>query len=103
MTTEYGNKDPDEVLIFGIDLTERLELAETIATCSFEVTSVSGLGTDSTPASLSGVADITAAPIVRQKVAGGTAGWTYRLKATATTNQGRTVVASAIIPVVEGA
>lgn len=98
----YTAKDPAEVEVYGLDLTALLGGGETVIACTFDLSLVGG-ASDPSPLTKVGAADTTAAPIVRQKVSGGTAGNTYRVKATCTTSAGRTVVASALLSVREGA
>lgn len=98
----YSAKDPDEVEIYGLDVAALLSVGEVVSTCLFDLELVRGPA-DPTPLVKVGGSDITAAPVVRQKVSGGTAGNTYRVKATCTTSGGRTIVASALLAVREGA
>lgn len=98
----FPAKDPAEVEVYGIDLSLLLGAGETVTACTFSASRVSG-SADPAPLVLVGAADITYAPTVRQKVSGGTVGNTYRVKATATTSGGRTIVASALLSVREGA
>ena len=97
----YSAKDPDEVEVYGLDMTAILG-GDAITACTFDLELVGG-ASDPAPLTKVGSADVSAAPIVRQKVSGGTAGNTYRVKATCTTSGGRTIVASALLAVREGA
>lgn len=98
----FSAKDPDEVEIYGLDLAALLSVGEAVSTCVFDLELVRG-SADPSPLMKVGGSDIAAAPIVRQKVSGGTAGNTYRVKATCTTSGGRTIVASALLSVRKGA
>ena len=102
---QFSAKDPAEVIVYGISFTNLLGVGETISTATFSKAVASGIGSDSGAGALtlSGAADISAAPIVKQTVSGGISGLTYRLTATVTTNAGRTLVASALLPVASGA
>lgn len=98
----FPSKDPAEVEIYGIDLGLLLGAGETVTACTFTTSRVTG-SADPAPLALVGAADLTYAPTVKQKISGGTVGNTYRIKVTATTSGGRTIVASALLSVREGA
>lgn len=99
---EFSPKDPAEVNVYGFDFSKLLSTSETISTASFSVSLVFG-ASDPSPLLLVGSTDISSAPVVKQKLQAGTAGNTYRVRATATTSQGRVIVASALVPVAVGA
>ena len=90
MNQFYSPKDPDEVIVLSVDFTSLLEPLETISTGVWTITREDA--TEVTTAMLSGSTDITAAPIVRQKVTGGTDKGTYIHRAKITTSAGRTLV-----------
>lgn len=99
MSQTFSAKDPAEVVILSIDFTKLLNGA-TVEGCTFSVLDKDGQAQASM---LSGAADTSAAPVVRQKVQAGTAGLTYLVKATITTSDGRTLVGSGLLPVRRGA
>ena len=93
MILPFSAKDPSEKIVLGIDFTEPLNTGETITAASWSILRSDGYTGDTTLAT-SGAVDITAQPVVRQLVQGGTAGSTYIHTVTVTTNQGRVLVAS---------
>ena len=99
----FDPKAPEEVIVCSLDFSELLDADETIQSAT--VSSQLQEGADTAPeAILAASADITASPIIRQKVSGGCHGATYRLVFLATTSAGRTLLGSALLPVLnEGA
>lgn len=95
MSYTFGSvKDPSESLVYGFDFTAILGVAEVITGCV-----VTCLPTGCT---IVGGADLTLAPVVRQRVSGGVHGAVYQLVATATTNAGNTLVLSGTLRVLNG-
>jgi len=95
-------KDPNEVELYGFDVTALLGNLEAVTACTFDVELVRGTNDASTLSKVGG-ADIAFAPIIKQKLQSGTAGCTYRVRATVTTNNGRTFVVSGLLECKKGA
>lgn len=102
MTAYFAPKDPAEVRIYAMDFSARLAVGETIQSCTWSIAIVGSSTNTGTALALSGVADIAAAPIVKQKVTGGIVGFRYRLKATVVTSLAQTIVGSAQLDVLDG-
>jgi hypothetical protein len=100
MTQTFSPKDPEEVVVLSVDFVNLLDSGEGITTATVVVEDPAG---QPQAAMVSGAADTTAAPVVRQKVQGGTDGTRYLVRFKATTDGGRTLVGSGILPVQRGA
>lgn len=102
----FVDKDPDEVLVLTIPFSQDLN-GETIQSAAWtiekELPSATGGTYEDHPEMLSGAADITSAPLVRQKVTGGIHGATYLHRAKVVTSDGRTLVIGARQRVLRGA
>ncbi len=98
----FSPKDPEEVITLSVNFTNLLASGETVSACVFTAERQDGAAED-TAAMISGGADTTAAPIMRQKIAAGTNGVTYLIRAKVTTNAGRTIVGAGVLPVKRGA
>lgn len=98
----FSAKDPDEALFYGFNLSELLAALEAVTSATFDLSLVAGTS-DPSPLATVGAADFTFPPLVKQKLQAGTVGNTYRVRATIGTNQGRTLVVSALLPVRRGA
>lgn len=99
-TYTFSPKDPEEVVTLVINFANLLEQGETINSAAVTVEDQAGANQT---AMLVGNADISAAPIVRQQVTGGTNGTTYLVRAKATMSSGRVLVGSGNLPVRRGA
>lgn len=102
MSQTFSTKDPDEVIVLSFNLTSLLQIGETVSTCVFTATD-RDTGDDATESLILGNADVSTAKVVKQQVQGGTDGHEYLIKAKFTTSSGRTLVASAFLPVKIGA
>lgn len=92
MTVKWPAKDPDEVLDYSIDWTERLDAADTISTVVWGSSSPAGI--TRTSQQLSGA-------VTSAFFSGGTAGETYSIVCTIMTAGGRTMQETAKLPVKE--
>jgi hypothetical protein len=91
-------KDPDEILVYGIDFTRWLASDEVI-TSSVVTSELLTAAEDTTALELSGSPDFSESPIVKQRIGGGTAGNTYKITASVGTSLGQTHVGCAVLPV----
>lgn len=89
MTIERRYKDPDEILIFGIDWADYLG-ADTILTSSWTV-----------PAGVGQVSNAFTDTLATIKLSGGTLGQVYRITNRITTSDGETVDKSLDIEIAE--
>jgi hypothetical protein len=83
--TDFAKVDPGATPILSMDFSLRLASGDTIASATWTVEDDQGTAQ---PAMLSGAIDITAAPIVRQKVTGWTDGKRYLHRCKVTTAAG---------------
>lgn len=90
MSRNFSDKDPLETIVLSVDFSQVLGQGETIQSAVWSVTRENG--SEDTAPMLSGAVDISAAPIVRQLVTGGTDGGTYLHRAKVTTSAGRILV-----------
>ena len=102
MSYSFSPKDPDEQIVVSFDFSALLGAKETIEACTFTALHVSDWA-DSSEAMISGPADISSAPIVKQMIKGGVAGNIYLIKAEVATSTSRVLVGSAAINVRLGA
>lgn len=84
-------KRPGEVVDYDFDFTDQLAIGDTVASATVSVL----------PSGLTLNTKVVATPIVKQWVAGGTAGVRYQLKCEAVTAGGRTHVEYMVIPVAD--
>lgn len=100
MLDRYSPKDPNEVLILSMNFVDLVN-GETITACVVDVFRSDG-STEDTSGMVVGNADISAAPVIKQKIQAGVHGHEYvvRFKATTAT---RTIVASAAMLARNGA
>lgn len=98
----FSPKDPSESIVLSFDFTNLLAESETIASAQWLIEKENG---DSVTSSdfLTGAVDISAAPLVRQMVKGGTHGTAYLHRAVATTSTGRILAAGGYQQVTKGA
>jgi hypothetical protein len=96
---EYAAKDPVEIINYGASFARLLGVGETIATAVFTSTVETSAGVETTPLAMVGVADISGDPIVRQRISGGTTGFTYRVKVTVTTSASQTLIGYVLLPI----
>lgn len=100
MIETFSPKDPEEVVILSVDFVNILVSGETILTAAVTAEDQGGALEASM---VNGSADITAAPVVRQKIQAGTAGTRYLIRFKITTSTGRTLVGAGYLPVNRGA
>lgn len=98
----FSPKDPEESVVLGVNFVNLLAQAETIQSASWLVEQEDGTAVSSA-AVLSGAIDISAAPVVRQKVIGGIPGLTYLHRAKVVTSAGRTLVGGGLQKIEKGA
>lgn len=77
-TLKWDPKDPDEVIDYGIDFSDRLADGETIASVSWTV-----------PDGLTGTSEQTVGNVVLKRLSAGTEGQTYSVTAEITTSSGQ--------------
>lgn len=100
VSNAWTPKHPDEVLVYGFDLTAIMDTGEAITSASFDVDRSSpGEDAAGTELELEGEADTASDPIVKHMVSGGTDGQTYRVTVTVETDAGRTLVEWAYLEV----
>ena len=87
----YSQKDPAEIIILSVDWSGVLGIGETINSATWVVTNTTN-PTEDTAAMVSGSADLSASPIIRQKIQGGTNGSAYLHQCVIVTGAGRTLV-----------
>ncbi len=90
MTQFFSPKDPEETIVLAVDFTAVLDVAETISSAVWLISREDA--SEVTTAMLVGTTDISGAPIIRQKVTGGTAQGTYIHRAKVVTSASRTLV-----------
>lgn len=99
-TASFDAKYPDESEFFAADFEAMLTTGETISSGSC----ICYLATDTTktdlPAMKQGSASVTGTKIT-QKITGGTDGLLYKLRFTAVTSFGQTLVLTVVLPVTE--
>lgn len=97
----FSPKDPEETvtLSFGFG---KIAGGATILGCIVTAERQDGT-TEDTAAMISGAADISADPWVKQKVAAGTNGAAYLMRAVATMSDGRILVVPGLLSVKRGA
>ena len=98
----FSTKDPNEVIVLSFSYINILDVGETITACTFTSTDQMGAA-DASTSMISGLADISASPIVKQEVIAGKDGHDYLIRSQATTSNGRVLVGSAVLPVKAGA
>lgn len=98
----FSDKDPAEVIVLSVDWSQVLESGETVSSASWLVSNTSNQ-TEDTASMISGSVDISASPIIRQKIAGGTDGNSYLHRCRIVTNTGRTLVQGVLQSVKLGA
>jgi len=99
-TASFDAKYPDESEFFAADFTAMLTTGETISSGSC----VCYLATDSTKTDISAMkvgSATTAGNKITQKITGGTDGTLYKLRFTAVTSFGQTLVLTVVLPVTE--
>lgn len=100
MSLSFSPKDPEEVIVVSFSFARVLNSGETVESCTFTVRDSHNL--DVSTAMVSGLADISAAPIVKQTIQGGSPGVTYLVRAKTVTSAARTLIGSALLPVTVG-
>jgi hypothetical protein len=102
MIQSFSPKDPEEVVTLTVKFDNLLMGAETITgTPVFTAERQDGT-TEDTSAMISGAATVQGEWAL-QKVAGGTNGATYLIRAKITTSGGRTLVGGGLLPIKRGA
>ena len=102
MILQFADKDPDEEIVLSMDFSALMGNGESVVGAETSITK-SDNAMDVSVQMVSGAADITAAPIVRQKVKGGAAGTDYLMRVKVTTSGERVLVGGAKLPVRLGA
>lgn len=97
----FSPKDPAEDAPLGINFVDVLDTGETVSAASTSFSFVRGDASAAAPVAV-GAADISGDPVVMQRVSGGGAGATWRMEIQVTTSAGRTLVQSALLPIVDG-
>jgi hypothetical protein len=93
----FPKKDPTEEVYASFNFASSLIPGETISAATWTITV--DRGTDQAPQTmLSGPVDISSAPVITQKIIGGTAGTRYLVRCLATT-QTRKIIGAAFLPV----
>ena len=100
MIDRYSPKDPSAIEVMSMDFTN-LTAGDTISSCVVDVLRLD-MQPEVTAAMVVGLIDITAKPIVKQKIGGGNHGTDYIVRFTATMASGQVVVASAALLVKNG-
>ena len=90
MSRNFSDKDPLEAVVLSVDFSQGLAQGETVQSATWTVTRENA--SEDTAAMLDGAVDISASPVVRQKVVGGSDGGTYLHRAKITTSAGRILV-----------
>lgn len=90
MSRNFSDKDPLETVVLSVDFSQVLAQGETILAAVWSVARENG--SEDTATMLDGAVDISGAPVVRQRVTGGTDGGTYLHRAKITTSTGRILV-----------
>lgn len=98
----FSPKDPSESIVLSFNFVNLLSDGETIVSAQWLVEKENGEAVTASDF-LTGDADYSADPIVRQMVKGGVHGSAYLHRAVATTSTGRILAAGGIQSVVKGA
>lgn len=98
MTDVLSPKDPEEIIIVGVDFTDVLG-GETATLVAWECSVLTGAADAGAAAMLSGAPINADAPIFKHKVINGLDGRVYKLRVEVTTNAGRLLVGCAYLPV----
>jgi len=98
MSLQFSPKDPAEVVVLSFNFVNLLASGEIILSVTFSVTDQNG-NINTSSAMLSGVADLSESPVIKQAVQGGLDGHTYLIRATATTSLNQTLVGGATLAV----
>lgn len=99
---QFSDKDPDESIVVSFDFRNVLDVNETIEACTFEVLDKT-MKLARADDMLTDDADISEAPIVKQRIANGTDRHNYIVKAKITTSKENIYVDSALMAVRVGA
>jgi hypothetical protein len=97
----FSPKDPSEVIVVSFGFFKRLDAGETVTASTFTVEVLEGIDPDPS-ALLSGEADLSSLPVVKQKLIGGLLGVTYLIKALATTSSTRKIMGARTLKIVDG-
>lgn len=95
----FSEKDPDEVINYGVDFSELLESSEVVSSGSVVMSAY--MGTDVSAASMLIGAPFVSNAVLGHRVQGGLEGVVYRFKAIAVTSTNRILVGAGYIPVNE--
>ena len=90
MSRNFSDKDPLETVVLTVDFTAVMADGETVQSAVWSITREND--TEDTASMLDGATDISAAPLIRQRITGGTVGGTYLHRAKITTSAGRILV-----------
>jgi hypothetical protein len=97
-TVTLPEKDQSGDIVLTFDYSSDMLPGETISSVS--ITAVVFLGFDSSPnAIFQGSPSLANSPVISQKVIGGAAGTSYKIRGIAATSQGRNLLRKAILPV----